>query len=495
MMPSASSRAWPSRHVLWLAIAVVVGAQASSRTQGAGTRVRAEQQEGSIATASTPGRGGTVAVTNCDDSGAGSLRDAIAQAADGDTIDLTQLTCGTITLTSGALTVAQDSLSLAGPGAGRLSISGNDLQPVFLHSGNGTFSIADVDISHGLNRQSTAFGGCIYSHAHAALTRVAVHDCLADGVGDSLPTARGGGVFAMAGVDAIDARIYANATSAEPVSGSPDDGGGGIAGGTLVLIASYIGGNHASACGGVGAGYGLRMRDTTVAGNSAFGTGGVCALGMQSDAGAIDIESSAIIDNTSNVVGGLWLYSAPPPAPPMRLVNSTVSGNLGTAFVGSYGGIYTRYGVLEIVNSTIAFNSVESGEPAGLIAIRDEVHLQSSIIANNTSLAASAYPYFNDLDGPSATFIGASNLVTYSRIKLPADTIIADPMLLPLAFNGGRTKTHALLPASPAVDHGNNAASLPWDQRGAGYPREVGPADIGAFELDADHIFAGAFDE
>jgi beta-lactamase regulating signal transducer with metallopeptidase domain len=66
---------------------------------------------------------------------------------------------------------------------------------------------------------------------------------------------------------------------------------------------------------------------------------------------------------------------------------------------------------------------------------------------------------------------------------LPGDTLHSDPLLLALADNGGPTLTHALAPASPARDAGNNAANLSTDQRGAGHPRVAGAAaDIGAFE-------------
>jgi hypothetical protein len=70
-----------------------------------------------------------------------------------------------------------------------------------------------------------------------------------------------------------------------------------------------------------------------------------------------------------------------------------------------------------------------------------------------------------------------------ANITLPIDTLGSAPQLLPLAANGGPTRTHALTPGSPAIDAGNNLASLTSDQRGAGFPRVVGAAaDIGAFE-------------
>ena len=71
-----------------------------------------------------------------------------------------------------------------------------------------------------------------------------------------------------------------------------------------------------------------------------------------------------------------------------------------------------------------------------------------------------------------------------------------NPLLGPLAANGGPTATHALLPGSPAIDKGDPLSITPLnppatDQRG--YPR-VGPVDIGAFEQQGDAIFADGFD-
>lgn len=59
-----------------------------------------------------------------------------------------------------------------------------------------------------------------------------------------------------------------------------------------------------------------------------------------------------------------------------------------------------------------------------------------------------------------------------------------DPLLAPLAFNGGPTQTMALLVTSLAIDHGANPLGLLFDQRGVGFARTSGPqTDIGAFEL------------
>ena len=78
-------------------------------------------------------------------------------------------------------------------------------------------------------------------------------------------------------------------------------------------------------------------------------------------------------------------------------------------------------------------------------------------------------------------------------------TGISDPLLGPLADNGGPTPTHMPMNDSPAIDAGrDNGESR--DQRGEGYARLLGiEADVGAVEwdpegLEGDTIFANGFD-
>ncbi len=88
---------------------------------------------------------GSVPVTNCDDSGAGSLRDAIGTATSGQTIDLTATGCSTITLTTGDIFINQEDLTLQGPGSSFLTIDGNYLYSL-RHSNvaGGTFGVYDL---------------------------------------------------------------------------------------------------------------------------------------------------------------------------------------------------------------------------------------------------------------------------------------------------------------------------------------------------------------
>src|SRR6476620_8193116 len=66
----------------------------------------------------------TNTVQNTLDSGPGSLRDALANASDGDTITFCPAVTGTIGLTSGRLVVS-NSVAILGPGADVLAINGN----------------------------------------------------------------------------------------------------------------------------------------------------------------------------------------------------------------------------------------------------------------------------------------------------------------------------------------------------------------------------------
>ena len=71
----------------------------------------------------------TIVVTNTDDNGPGSLRQALADANDGDTIDATGVS-GTITLASGQFLVDK-SVIINGAGADVLALDGNAKSRVF----------------------------------------------------------------------------------------------------------------------------------------------------------------------------------------------------------------------------------------------------------------------------------------------------------------------------------------------------------------------------
>ena len=98
-----------------------------------------------------PVHAATITVTNTNDSGPGSLRQALAVAHDGDII--TFAVSGTITLTSGGLAVFKN-VTISGPGADQLSIDANS-SPIHLSSG---FYVAAIATISGLTIRNGADG-------------------------------------------------------------------------------------------------------------------------------------------------------------------------------------------------------------------------------------------------------------------------------------------------------------------------------------------------
>jgi len=419
------------------------------------------------ATTSTKGPRGPapIVVTNCDDSGPGSLRDAYFNAPDGATIDLTQLQCSTITLTSGALTdsLSAEDVSLEGPGKYALTINGNNNGRVIVHNGSGTLGLSNLTITGG-SYSGVYGGGCIYSYGSVNATVTLISECSMSSTGTA--KAYGGAIYAKTGVTVALSTVSNSRAHAD----AANSGGGGVWSNEVQVFASTISGNTAS---GDGSHY-------------ARG-GGVFALGNTS------IKYSTLTDNEADTGGGAYLTGAADET--MLVLDSTISGNRA---LGAAGGIFAKYRPLEIANSTIAQNSAVFEFGAG-VYLASDTEIESSIIANNTSqdgLQAS------DVSGVSTVAIsGANNLIIASTLTVPPDTITSDPMLGPLQINGGYTMTHALLPGSPAIDHGNNVYGSCCDQRGSTaenviFERTVGPStDIGAFETGApDRIFTDGFD-
>ena len=127
----------------------------------------------------TPVFSSPLPVTNTFDHGPGSLRDAIASAAAGDTIQAN--VAGAITLTSGPLVVLRN-LSIAGPGAAVLTIAGSGSSRVFTIN-VATVSISGVTISNG----RADYGGAILSGGRTTLT-----DCV---LSSNAATMFGGAIF------------------------------------------------------------------------------------------------------------------------------------------------------------------------------------------------------------------------------------------------------------------------------------------------------------
>lgn len=192
-----------------------------------------------------------------------------------------------------------------------------------------------------------------------------------------------------------------------------------------------------------------------------------------------------------NSGGGLDLSRSP-----VRIMNSTISGNRGTSTVASAGGIRLAESNDWFINgSTIASNSSKGTDnlSAGGVAILNGTPgpVSNTIIAGNTGFNA-------DIRGPAGILrnsligiagSGFTNGVNGNIVGSAENPI--DPQIGMLAENGGGLPTHAHLATSQAIDAGSNILSinrqgrpLEIDQRS--YNRIVNSTvDIGSYEFNS----------
>ncbi|MUH01297.1 DUF4347 domain-containing protein, partial [Scytonema sp. UIC 10036] len=263
---------------------------------------------------------GIIEVTNTNDSGSGSLRQAIldANATPGDdTIHFTgtlftDTNPDTITLTSGELNVTE-AVTIVGTGANSLTISGNNSSRIF--SATAPLTIINLKITGG--NAATGDGGAIYSDSSVTIDNSTISGNSADG--------EGGGVWSSSSVTIANSTISSNSASL----------GGGIYSANNVAIAnSTISGNTAKdSAGGVFASNGT-IANSTITQNTAdsdndnVGDGG----GVYNNGGTISVTNSIIAgnsegDGTSDVAGSTFNGNA------NNLIGSTsgiISGTLGT---------------------------------------------------------------------------------------------------------------------------------------------------------------------
>ena len=352
----------------------------------------------------------TITVTNTNDSGPGSLRQALADATNGDTINFDASLKGqTVTLTTAELVINKN-ITINGLGAELLALSRAQNAPAFriFHVlSTHTVIIQGLTISNGLAAQFGPGGGILNEGSTLFLT---------------------------------DCAISGNTT---------DVSGGGISdnfltGGSLTIESSMLSGNYAGDYGGGIENSGtLTINNSTLSGNTGEFTGGAII-----NQGSLTVTNSTVSGNATQLHGGgIWTSGQ------CAISNSTLSSNNGT----NGGAINNRLGILEIENT-----------------ILNRGDLGSNIVNDSGTITSHGYNLSSDDGGGYLTG--------------PGDQLNTDPLLGPLQDNGGPTRTHALLPGSPAIDAGDPNFTPPpvYDQRGPGYPRVVnGRIDKGSFEVQA----------
>jgi N-acetylneuraminic acid mutarotase len=421
--------------------------------------------------APTPCPGG-YAVCNTSDSGPGSLRQAILDASPGDTITFGP-SVTTVTLTSGELVIDKN-LIITGPGANRLTVqvdtSAIRARVFNIRASTTTVFISGITISNGFAQDGPGGGG-ILSAGVLRLTDCTVSGNIADG--------QFGGVLGGGGVMNDHGTMTITGCTISNNSVDASIGGGGVLNenGTMGITRCTISNNDAT---------------PPVFSYDDSKGGGI----LNDSGGLLVITNSTISSNTSSAYSWDPLFPAPGIAfgggvdnsGSMTIANCTISGNSAvaggiTSVDTGYGGGISNGGNLQITSSTIALNSASGDNAFGGGIYGDEpTGTDGSIIALNSAPVGPDFTGAGGLQSTGYNIVGNNadaviNFQPTDQIGTPAAPI--DPLLGPLAYNGGPTLTHALQPGSPAIDRGDPAAPL-RDQRG--YSR-LGVPDVGAFEF------------
>src|SRR5882724_12484158 len=300
----------------------------------------------------------TITVINTNDSGAGSLRQALVDANNNDTIDFS--ITGTILLNSGQL-VVNKSITISGPGANLLSVDGNAASHVFYNNPGEIVTMSGLGITNG--HASGSFpdfaGGGIYND-HATLT---VSNCIV--IGNSARF--GGGIFS--------------------------DAQGGSA--TLIINNSTLSGNSASFGGGIyNEGFSgtatLTISNSTLSGNSAsqFG-GGIFTRGVSGGSAPATINNTTLSGNSAALGGGLYNNGSDGSA--SLTIGNTIL-NKGASGENIYNDTGTVTSLGYSLSSDVGVTNVNGGT-GGLTAIGDQI---------NTNPVLGVLAYYG---GPTPTHI------------------------------------------------------------------------------------------
>ncbi len=404
------------------------------------------------------------------------------------TIDFSPaLTAGgqaTIVLTHGELAIA-NSMAIHGPGAYLLTIdaSGNDPTPdstlsdgVATNDGDGS-RVLNIDDNSPAVRNVEIIGlrltgGDVQQYGGGILARenLFLRESIVDGNSSS---SEGGGIFSFSAAGSSSSLIIVDSVVSDNATGYE---GGGIRKviGDLTVGRSVVEDNQAGDTGGgISAANelvevlirdSLIQRNRTIA-NRSFGGGGVFLY----DAVAT-ITNSSIVENEAGRGGGVMVVRSGTLSQTQSTVisNSTVSENVARQEAG---GVHASLAdEVTVSHCTIANNSL-----AGVWGVD---HVDSTIVAGNGSAGSYGSDGFNLASASSAGILGP----LFGAGKH-------------VYLDGSRTRVHALLPGSPAIDAGDPSATAgvgnvpEFDQRGAPYGRVVdGNAvpgariDIGAYE-------------
>ncbi len=377
----------------------------------------------------TPGDGACAAST-----GQCTLRAAIEEAnaqAAGSTITI-KVPAGIYALTLGALAIGRNTVIVSGAGPSRTVVTAGGLSQILRVAHSSVAALIGLALTGG-NAGAATGGGLANSGTTLLIACAVVNNTATRGGGISNAT---GAVLALE-----SSAVLSNTTAINALTLNGGNGGGIWNGGTLYAISGTISGNS-SGSGGYG--------NANPAGSGGNG-GGIW------NGGTLSVGNSTLSGNG----GG--------PGGPSNCGYGQCGG-AGSQGMG--GGLLAAGGSAALSYATVAANA------DGLDDIGGTVTVTGTILANggpNCSGVIGELQGYNLESGATCGFAQTTDLTQ------------TNPLLGPLALNGGATATMAVPAGSPAIDHGGTQATgcPATDQRGLPRPDEVGDGgacDIGAYE-------------
>jgi autotransporter-associated beta strand protein len=393
-------------------------------------------------------------VTTLQDSGSGSLRQAIASsnsAGGSNQIVFSGLAAsGVIMLTSGALPSITDNLEIAGPGSSVLTVSGNESSGIFVVGSAGTATITGLSIV-----QASAGGGSGGGVNNAG--NLTLDSCIF-----SLDSASAGGAIENSGTLLVTGCTFTS-NHATSTGGAIDNSAG-----TFTIANSTFTSNSAGTGGGVaadsGSGSPLSISASTFSSNSATNGGGV------GNSASLTIIGSTLNNNTATKDGaGVYNMST------LEMSLSTAADNslvISSSSGGGGAGIYTdNGGTLSVSDSDVVSNAItytgsgKNGVGAGIDVNSGTANLLNTIVIANT-LAGAASDVSGTLNSGESHYDmigtggggGLSNGSNGNQIGVS----VASDGLINLGSFGGPTQTIAIMPGtvyqsgSPAQSAGTN---------------------------------------
>ena len=438
------------------------------------------------------------------------------------TIVLTQTGANEDAALTGDLDIS-GTLTIDGPGAQQLTLDGNQFDRVFEIRSGGRVTLNGLTLQHG-NPGPSDGGGILIDQAGALTVTNAsiISNTAAIGgglvtlgtlrVSDSVVAGNfGGGVRNQNGsLILINVNVISN-TNGYGVSNS---------GGLLTYHTGLVSGNEQGGINNFSNSAGAELTDLTIIRNTGSGVANdgvtfattlilkdsqvlsnTAATGAgvtnNGDSASTSIYRSRIAYNVATASGGgVWNWGA------MSIISSTIDRN--SASNGA--GIRHNKGSLGLTNDTVSFN-VATNNGGGLYsdselgALLTNVTLDgnhtngapdtggnlyldgSNVALKNTIVSNSGAAGNCGFNSPASVNSGGYNLDsgTTCGLKSTGDITSTDPLLGAWQNNGGSTPTQALLPGSPAIDHGTNNGCPATDQRGLHRPQGAS-CDIGAYE-------------